>query len=197
MPQIAQDLTGNRVGLLTVICFDGARNGHRYWTCQCVCGMAVVRSTQQLKRARTNSCGCARRKVGRSTDTYSTWGSMMQRCTNPKRVDYPLYGGRGIGVCERWLSFDNFLADLGEKPAGTSIERIDNDRGYEPGNVRWATPVEQSQNRRSTRLTIDQVREIRTRRSAGESYSSLSHHFGVSQTLVRYAALGITWKNVE
>ncbi len=182
--------------MLTVIGPDVTHNGHRHWRCECACGQMVIRNTQQVLRGKS-SCGCARRKVGRRSRTYSTWTSMIQRCTNPKRGDYHLYGARGIGVCERWRSFDSFLADLGEKPDGMSIERIDNNRGYEPGNVRWATASEQCQNRRSTRLTADQVREIRTRVEAGESIPSLSRHFGVSRTLVRYAALKITWKNIE
>ncbi len=81
------------------------------------------------------------------TPTYTTWGQMIQRCTNPKSKEYPRYGARGIKVCERWRKFENFLADMGLKPAGLSLERVNNDGDYEPDNCKWATPLEQSRNR--------------------------------------------------
>jgi hypothetical protein len=83
--------------------------------------------------------------------TYSTWCSMRQRCNNPNNPKWKHYGGRGIRVSERWNSFANFLADMGEKPPGTSIDRIDNDKGYEPGNCRWADALTQANNTRLTR----------------------------------------------
>ncbi len=85
--------------------------------------------------------------------THHTWTNMIARCTNPNRPDYAFYGARGIAVCQRWRdSFAAFLADMGEKPAGLSLDRIDNGKGYEPGNCRWATKYEQMQNTRGTRL---------------------------------------------
>lgn len=86
-----------------------------------------------------------------STSTYRIWQAMFQRCTNPNHESYHLYGGRGIKVCKRWHRFENFLADMGERPAGMSIERENNSKGYGPRNCRWATPREQSLNRRDTR----------------------------------------------
>jgi hypothetical protein len=82
------------------------------------------------------------------TSTYYIWGAMIQRCTNPRNRDYPSYGARGITVCDRWHKFENFLADMGERPDGLSLDRIDNDGNYEPGNCHWATPVQQANNRR-------------------------------------------------
>jgi hypothetical protein len=84
----------------------------------------------------------------KSSKSYNSWAAMIQRCTNPNRAGYKDYGGRGIGVCERWSSFANFLADMGERPAGMSLERIDTDGSYEPSNCKWATRLEQSRNRK-------------------------------------------------
>jgi len=85
------------------------------------------------------------------TSTHNIWLSMVARCSNPRSKDWPNYGGRGITVCKRWLTFENFLADMGERPEGLSIDRIDNERGYEAGNCRWASRSEQGQNRRPYR----------------------------------------------
>lgn len=121
--------------------------------CRCDCGVEVVRLVCHLRSGGTTSCGCKVRIHGHAgaerTPTYISWMSMRARCTNPNHRDYRHYGGRGITVCDRWIdSFENFLADMGERPSGTTIDRIDNDAGYELGNCRWADAVTQRRNRR-------------------------------------------------
>lgn len=103
------------------------------------------------------------------TRTFKSWDSMLQRCTNPNDPSYPRYGGRGIKVCKRWLKFSNFLADMGVRPEGKTLDRINNDQGYKPGNCCWATAEEQQRNRRNsrwvthngqTKMLIDWSREM-------------------------------------
>lgn len=133
--------------------------------CNCQCGVTVTVRASSLRSGLTVSCGCRQREVasesGRNsathgmdgTPTYKAWGSMKQRCLNPNHEFYRHYGGRGITICERWLSsFENFLADMGVRPDGLTLDRIDNNGNYEPGNCQWATRHQQNSNRRSSRI---------------------------------------------
>lgn len=124
---------------------------------------------------------------------YRVWQTMVQRCTKPKALGFANYGGRGITVCERWMTFENFLADMGERPKGMTLERRDNDGNYEPGNVRWATMKEQAHNTRTTRLNECSAALIRHMRRRGASHRDLGHAFGVSHTVVAAVIAYRSW----
>ena len=134
---------------------------HRKWLCRCGrCGIEFVARHDDVKSGRTSSCGCLNREKtvekntthGQSnTPEYSAWNKCRNRCNNPNCQDYANYGGRGITVCERWDSLETFLADMGPRPKGCSLDRIDNELGYSPENCKWSTQSEQGRNRRSNR----------------------------------------------
>lgn len=126
------------------------------------------------------------------TPTHWSWVTMRQRCGNPNTPKYRLYGGRGIAVCERWQDFDNFLADMGPRPEGMTLDRVDSDGNYEPGNCRWATFSEQNRHKRTGKLTERDVAWIRA--NAGvRTQTSMAQKFGVTQGHISGVIAGVKW----
>lgn len=155
-----KDLSGQIFDRLTVISRTGSdKRGHSIFKCKCICGAEIETLGNSLLTGRTCSCGCKNRdklrelstKHGKAyTSTYQTWINIKDRCLNEKNKAFKYYGGRGISVCESWLqSFENFLKDMGDKPEGLTIERLDVNGNYEPSNCKWATWDEQRKNKRS------------------------------------------------
>lgn len=156
------DISGNRYSRLKVLHrVDNDLGNKVCWLCQCDCGNKVVVRSNNLRTAHMKSCGCLRSIVTTKMKTthghsgspiYNTWATMLRRCDNPEQPNYRLYGGRGILVCARWKTFINFLQDMGEKPEGMTIDRIDNNGNYELSNCRWATRKQQNNNNRHNRI---------------------------------------------
>jgi hypothetical protein len=177
-----RDLCGRRFARWHVVSFAGTDLRRKaLWNCVCDCGVERAVLADSLLRGDSASCGCLSREKARAagdrtrthgmtrTTTHTIWMGMIQRCHNPNAKDFYRYGARGITVCDRWRKFENFFADMGERPQGKTLDRIDNSRGYEPENCRWATPAEQTRNSRlvrnvtingRTQCLIDWTREI-------------------------------------
>ncbi len=155
-------IIGQRFGKLVVLAPEATSRGRKGWRCQCDCGEIIVAEHHNLMRGQ-RGCTCVRKAKGRDcmfykhgmcrTAIYTVWAGMISRCADAKHKAYENYGGRGILVCDRWKSFDSFFADMGHQPfRGATLERENNSGNYEPGNVHWATKIEQANNKRNNRL---------------------------------------------
>lgn len=171
-----KNLVGQKFNMLTVIGYAGRVKKNQFWYCRCDCGGITRTKTYSLVHAKAKSCGCMVKiwagdrfrthgnSCGPDKNMYSIWRGMLARCLNENSTGYSDYGARGIKVCERWMEFDNFLADMGDRPKGMSIDRIDVNGNYEPSNCRWATLSAQANNTRRNvfyerdgeRLTVSQ-----------------------------------------
>lgn len=160
-----QDLKEQRFGLLKVIRFHGMGHGTRkrpHWVCKCDCGNMHIASASNLQQGGVRSCGCLSKDGTRKgnyshglhgTAIFNTWKNMMSRCYDTSDASYIRYGGRGISVCREWHDIKKFVADVGHRPrSDLTLDRVNNDGNYELTNVRWATQLQQSNNRRSNRF---------------------------------------------
>lgn len=173
MPRHKPIQSGDRFSRWTVIGFHGVANKDHHWLCVCNCGNSAVVSSGNLRSGRSSSCGCRRVEVSQAqagsnlrhgesgqsaTGEYRAWLAMLRRCLTPTAGNYANYGAKGVKVCERWLTYENFLADMGHKPSSEySLDRYPDQRGdYEPSNCRWATAIEQQRNKtNNTLVTIE------------------------------------------
>lgn len=163
-----KDLAGNQYGRLYVkgiSKFEKRENGGPvyFWLCKCDCGNFTEVRSADLRNGKSTSCGCRQREYSvlprpvqklAKTPEYNSWKAMRSRCNNPRNKDYHLYGGRGISVCERWISFKYFLEDMGPRPKGCTLDRKDSSKGYESSNCRWASYQVQTDNRNLKRKTV-------------------------------------------
>jgi hypothetical protein len=201
----APDLTGMKFGQLTVLRLAEPKNEKRRWECQCSCGKITVVTTDHVKSGHTASCGCLKStgkayKHGMSRSRlYQVWESMKQRCLNPRDAGFKNYGGRGIKICDRWrygedgwTGFECFISDMGFKPTDKhSIDRINNNSNYEPGNCRWALPSMQVRNRRPLPpVTL----ETKAKMSASAKVRRRAPHSLETRTRISNALKGRTGK---
>lgn len=193
------DLTGQQFDRLVVLEMAPRTQREIGWICRCACGNTHIALTAKLRNGHARSCGCRKREatiarnkaaathgMSRSNE-FSIWHGIKKRCLCPTDRAYPNYGGRGITICKEWAeSFEAFFAYVGPRPSlEHSIEREDNNKGYEPGNVRWATPKEQGANRRNSLRVVVDGKEKTTKQLAAEAGVSLS-------AMTRRIRLGMT-----
>lgn len=158
------DLTGQRFARLFLVERVSSKPGYVSWRCSCDCGSSTIVTTHSLRSGNTTSCGCVRLErfrasaclPNRSGRAYRVWKDMKSRCRNNKVHNFASYGGRGILVCDKWLSFDAFYADMGEPPPGLTLERKDVNGNYDPANCCWATHrVQNNNHRKHVRVLVD------------------------------------------
>ena len=200
-----KNISGQRFGRLTAVSarYCGASNHYRvFWLCRCDCGTEKEIVMDCLVSGMTKSCGCFKRENPTNvthgltgTPTNKIWNGMKKRCYQKNSPTYYKYGGRGIRICERWLGkngFANFLADMGERPKGLTIERKDNNGDYSPENCRWASKMEQARNKRNTVLVLNGETLTECARRLGLNYKSLHGYHRMRGLSIEEAILRAT-----
>lgn len=201
-----EDISGRKFGAWSVIEKSHSTRGGLVYKCICQCGTEKLIFKGNLCSGKTKSCGCLKgktiaetrkthghsRSIGKKASrVYNAWSSMLTRCKNSNTQSFHNYGGRGISVCDRWLVFENFLADMGEPESGQSLDRINFNGNYEPSNCRWADDKTQTRNRRNTKLTEQDVIDIRLGLTTAKEISNLRN---CSRSTFYMAKNGRNWK---
>ena len=189
-----KNIAQQRFGRLTAISSTGEKKwGVFLWHCMCDCGGTHIAAVNSLIAGLVRSCGCLLKETASNnamrhgeygSPTYKSWDSMMQRCNNPNTRSFKNYGGRGISVYPPWQQYETFRKDMGERPPGTSLDRIDVNGDYTPSNCRWATAATQARNQRRNRLTFDQAETIRTMYKQGKRPKAIAEALGVTRNQV-------------
>lgn len=196
------DITGQKFNRLTVISRFG-RNKRVKWNCVCDCGNRSIVFSCHLLNGHTKSCGCLNKELiirahtthgMYGTRTYTTWRKMIERCYDKKNNRFHRYGGRGIRVCDKWRNFEGFYNDVGSRPKGKFIDRINNDCNYEPGNVRWVTATDNIRNSSTTKLNIVDVENIRKLLKSGKSQKYISALYSVTPANISSIKRNNTWR---
>lgn len=194
MPQHTKLRSGQQFGRLTVIRYSHRDQKARlsYWICQCSCGNQKIAASKLLLGGKVKSCGCL--KPGKWFEAwrnraYRSWDMMIARCYNEKHIAFHKYGAKGITVCDSWRSFDGFYKDMGDRPEHTTLDRIDNSKGYEPGNCRWATQDIQHKNR-SVTVNVEYEGELMT-------LTELSMKVGIPRSVLYGRIMQCGWSVAE
>ena len=189
-------LTGQQIGKWSVgESFQHSVHHYRMYKCVCECGTEKDVRHDHLINGKTSSCGCSVVKHGMTNSKeYRVWDSMVRRCHSKSHHAFKDYGARGIAVCDKWRKFDGFIEDMGLKPEGMTLERIDNSIGYFKENCKWATMTEQSRNRRTTKLDADKVADIKKLIENGVSQNAIANQFAVSRSNIGHIAQGNIWR---
>ena len=189
------DITGNKYGRLTVVKYSHMGNhGNSFWDCICDCGDVKKIGRGNLTSGQTKSCGCLLKEISvklltkhnlYGTPSYRIWNGMKNRCINKRDKHYKDYGERGITVCDKWLTFEGFYDDMGERPIGLTLDRKDNDKGYNKENCQWANS-EQQQNNKRNNVNI-------TYKNKSQTLSQWSRELGIRRSMLNSRLFVYNW----